>query len=280
MAEEKVYPVKVAVVMEGYDTVRYSKVSADTLLPLQVRMNGFSAFLTSVSHRDDTLHVTLPKDADAVSVKSLEEPLNRLIFGAKQVQSSVDSLRITLARRHSRTYRIGIDNVDFSFAEQYGLYGEPTVTPADMTLYGPEEVLAQIDEVHVAAANLRNITANGTYRLPIEPVWQQYPDVRPSCTEVEIYLPVEAYVERDYVVPISVVDADSTVTLRLYPKEVTVRAWVAQCDLHREPDFSVTVNYSDILRGEDRLAPQLVEFPSYVRPRSVEPQEIQVVMIR
>lgn len=279
MAEEKVYPMQVAVVMEGYDTVRYAIVDVDTVLPLQVRMNGFSAFLSSVRHLD-TLHVLLPEDADAVSVKSLNGQLKRLVFGTTYVSSSIDSLRVTLAQRHSRTYRIRIDDVDFSFGDQYGLYGEPTVTPAEVTLYGSEEALSQIDEVRVAATNLHGITASDTYCLPIEPAWRQFADVRPSCTEVEIYLPVEAYVERDYTVPVSVVDADSTVTLRLYPKDVTVRAWVAQRDLYHEPCFSVTVNYSDILRGEDRLVPQLAEFPAYVRPRIIEPQEIQAVLIQ
>lgn len=279
MAEEKVYPVRVPVVMTGYDTVRYAVVSADTVLPLQVRMSGLSAFLHSVRH-GDTLFVAVPKGESAVAVKSLDAQLKRLILGSRQAASKIDSLRIVLVQRESRTYPVRIDDVDFAFSDQYGLYGEPTVTPSEVTLYGPSEVLASIGEVRVAAANLHGITASGTYRLPLEPVWKQYTDVRPSCTEVEVSLPVEAYVEREFTVPVSVVDADSTVTLRLYPETVTVRAWVAQCDLQRDPEFVVAVDYADVLHGAARLTPQLVEFPSYVRPRRVEPQEIQVVVIR
>lgn len=280
MSAESVYPVQMRVTMVGYDTVRYAVVSADTVLPLQVRMSGFNAFWGTLRHQKDTLQVTCPQDRGAVAVSSLTGRLRNKIHGAQQVTSTVDSLRIVLSERSSRAYRPVLDDVDFTFANQYGLYGEPTITPAEVTLYGPMEALSQIGEVRVAAANLDGISTDGTYRLPLEPVWQQYADVRPSCTDVDVYLPVEAYVEREYKVPIRVLDADSTVSLRIYPEEATVRVWVPQRDLHREPEFVVAVDYADVLLYDGHLSPRLLQFPAYVRPRKVEPQDIQVVIIR
>ena len=278
MSEEGEYPMEVRVEMVGFDTVRYAVVNADTVLPLKVTMSGFNAFLNS--HYQQHVEVTVPEDGSAVEVDALRQQLLHSSLGAKEVSSSVDSLRFVLAPRGQRTFRPRIDNVNFSFTDQHGLYGEPSVTPAEVTLYGPDEVLAQIKELKVAATNIRDISASGTYELPLEPVWSQYADVHPSVTEVSIYLPVEAYVEKDYSVPITVLDADTSVSLRLYPEAATVRAWVAQRDLLREPEFVVAVNYSDIFLNEGRLAPRLVEFPSYVRPRNVEPAEIQCVVIQ
>lgn len=278
MSEENEYPLEVRVEMVGFDTVRYAVVSADTLLPLQVTMSGFNAFLNS--YRQQHVEVAVPEEGDAVEVASLRQQFIRSILGAKEVSSTVDSLRVVLAPRGQRTFCPRIDNVNFAFTDQHGLYGEPTVTPAEVTLYGPDEVLAQIKELKVAATNIRDISASATYHLPLEPVWQQYADVYPSVTEMAIYLPVEAYVEKDYRVPITVLGADSTVSLRLYPEVATVRAWVAQRDLLREPEFVVAVNYSDIFLNEGHLAPRLVEFPSFVRPRNVEPSEIQCVVIQ
>ena len=278
MADEGEYPMEVGVEMVGYDTLRYAVVSADTLLPVKVTLSGFNAFLAS-RHRP-TVEVTVPVEAEAVAFSDLRQQVLRSILGARDVVSPVDSLRVVLAPRGQRTFRPRIDNVNFSFTDQHGLYGEPAMTPAEVTLYGPDEVLAQIDELYVAAANISDISESGTYRLPLEPVWLQYADVYPSVKEVSVYLPVEAYVEKDYSVPVTVLDADTSVTLRLYPEVVQVRAWVAQRDLQREPSFIVSVNYSDIFRQEGRVTPRLVEFPSYVRPRNVEPQEIQCVVIQ
>ena len=278
LAEEGEYNIMLRVEMVGYDTVRYAMVSADTVLPVKATMPGFNAFVNS--RLQPSIKVTVPEGNGAVAVSSLQQQLLRSIIGASEVTSSVDSLRVVLAPRGQRTFRPSLADVEFSFVDQHGLYGEPRVVPEVVTLYGPDEVLAQIAELKVAATHIRNISGSESYRLPLQPVWKQYADVYPSCTEVTVELPVEAYVEREYRVPVVVQDADTGVSLKLYPDEVTVRVWVAQCDLHRTPEFAVTVDYRDVFLNEGRLTPRLVEFPYYVRPRSVEPQEIQCVVIR
>lgn len=280
MAEEKPYPMQVRVQMVGYDTIRYAAVQSDTLLPLRVTMSGWSAFLTSLSREAPLLEVEVPEGQNAVAVATLGNDLRHTVLGARRVESEVDSLRIVLSPRARRSYRPKLDDVEFSFSEQYGLYGEPRITPAVVDLYGPAEALSQIDEIKVAATSIRNIKGNASYTLALDPVWQAYPDVHPSCSEVTITLPVEAYVEREFRLPVQVRDADSSVALKLYPAEVTLRAWVAQRDLHRDPAFTVAVDYGDVFLNDGRLEPRLVEFPSYVRPRYLEPSEIQCVVIR
>lgn len=278
MSEQGEYPMTVRVEMVGFDTVRYAVVSTDTVLPLKVTLSGVNALFNSYRH--PMVEVPVSEDGNAVAVSSLRKQLLHSILGAKEVSSSVDSLRVVLAPRGQRSFKPRLDHVKFAFTEQHGLYGEPVVKPSEVTLYGPDEVLAQINAVEIAAATIRDISSSGTYVLPLDPVWRSYADVNPSCSEVQLYLPVEAYVEKEYNVPITVLDADTTVSLRLYPETARVRVWVAQRDLMREPEFVVAVNYSDIFVNEGHLAPRLVEFPSHVRPRNVEPAEIQCVVIK
>lgn len=280
MSEEDEYPMRVRIEMTGYDTVRYAIVQADTALDLQVRLSGFYAFLHSLLQDTPTVQVPLQDGQNAVAVKAVDELLRQSIAGAQQVECTRDSLRVVLAERGRRTYRPKIDDVEFTFTEQYGLYGEPVITPAEVTLFGPDEVLAGIKEVKVAPTGLYNIKSSGTFRLPLEPVWEQYADVHPSCREVSLYLPVEPYVEKDFVTPVRMVGADTAATFKLYPEQVTVRVWVAQRDLQREPEFTVTVNYADVLKSDGHLTPKLVEFPDFVRPRSLEPREVQCVVIK
>ncbi|MBR4773029.1 MAG: hypothetical protein IK010_01205 [Bacteroidales bacterium] len=280
MSENDEYPMRVRVEMTGYDTVRYAVLQADTALDLQVRMSGFNAMLHSLHHHVPNVKVQLSDGQEAVAVHSIDEQLRASILGAKQVSSEKDTLRILLAERSHRDYHPRIDRVNFSFVEQYGLYGEPVVTPSTVVLYGPEEVLASIPELHAVPTELYNIKSTGTFRIPLEPVWEQYVDVHPSCKEVEVYLPVEPYVEKVYNVPITVENADSTVDLRLYPQQAKVRVWVAQRDLAHEPEFTVSINYREVLAHEGRVAPHLSQFPSYVRLRNVEPQEVQCVVIK
>lgn len=280
MSETDEYPMRVRVEMTGYDTVRYAVVQVDTSLDLQVRMSGFNAFLHSIDRHEPHVRVPLAEEQTAVAVHGISEQLRESILGAKQVTSATDTLRIVLSERSHRVYHPRIDRVKFSFVEQYGLYGEPQVNPATVVLYGPAEVLEAIDELSAVPADIRNIKSSSSFRIPLEPVWEQYADVHPSCKEIELYLPVEPYVEKVYNVPIQVEDADTTVDLRLYPSQASVRVWVAQRDMQREPDFAVTVNYRDALAHDGRAVPHLSQFPAYVRLRNVEPQEVQCVVIK
>lgn len=282
MSDEKDYPMRVRVEVTGYDTIRYAVLSVDTMLNVQARLSGYYAFLHAVDHTPPVLTLNFSDKAlrQSVSVANINERLKQSIRGARDVVCGKDSIRLVLAPRASRSYVVDITGVRFSFADQYGLYGEPAVNPAEVVLYGPEEILDSINVLSVSPTVLANINESDTYRLPIEPVWNRFPGVYPSCTEVNLTVPVEPYVEREYSVPITVEGADSTVMLRLYPEEVTLRAWVAQRDLHRDPRFSVVVDYADAIGNNGTLTPQLVYFPSFVRPRSVEPSEVQCVIIK
>lgn len=280
MSELDDYPMQVNVEMTGYDTIRYAVVSRDSVLHVNARMSGFDALVNTLRNKDCTITVEMPEGHETVAVSQLEDQLTRAILRVRQVTCDEDSLHLVIAPRSHRSYVPQIDDVNFSFDEQCGLYGEPRVTPEVVTLYGPEEALASIDELRLAACNLRNIDHSATYRLPLQPVWQQFSDVHPSSTYVEVYLPVEPYVERTFRVPITVLGADTTVSLKLYPEEASVRVWIAQRDLNRVPEFVVGVNYSDVFLRDGHLTPQLLEFPSFVRPRNVEPSEIQCVVIK
>lgn len=282
MSEPTEYPVDVKVTFSGYDSVRYAVVYADTAVTLRVTSSGFVAIGQSLKHRKAQLTLTPEGNGSrrALAMKQVCLAFTKSRVGITQAVGSADSLRLVLAPRESRTFRPTLENVEFSFAEQYGLYGEPVIVPAEVTLYGPREALDKIDHLPVAETHLANIHSSGHHRLALEPVWDKVGDIRPSQAEVDIYLPVEAYVEHEYEVPIEVLNADTSVQLKLYPQEVTLRVWIAQRDLHRSPDFRVGIDYNDILVHGKHITPRLMQFPDYIRPRCIEPEEVQCVIIK
>lgn len=280
MSERHEYPISVSVQLVGYDTVRYAATHADTVLPVHATLNGFDALLLSIRHPHPEIRVQLPPDQTAVEVNTLMPALRRIIPGATHIASPLDTLRIYLSPRASRTYRPSLHDVHFTFSQQHGLYGQPRISPAEVTLYGPQETLDLIEELPVMPANFHHIDTTAYYILPLQPVWEQYPDIHPSVKEVTLLLPVQAYVEKQYSIPIQVVGADTNVSLRLYPDHAVVRAWVAQCDLRREADITVVVPYDQFLASSGRLKPRIAHFPDFLRPRSIEPAEIQCVVIK
>lgn len=278
LGERNSYTMRTPVEMTGYDTIRYAVVQADTIVTLRVESSGYIALLRSIGVLKPMVTIDM-SNRQSVAASEVCELARSQNTGISSATTEIDSLRLVLAARTKRTYKPVLDDVEFEFAEQYGLYGQPTVTPAEITLYGPEADLQRIDEVRLEPTTIEDIDASGSYRLKLQPIWEKYPDVHPSATEVTVYVPVETYVEREYKVPIQVTDADTTVEMRLYPEEATLHVWVAQCDLHRIPEFNVTIDYADLL-AHRRIVPHLTQFPTYLRPRSIEPAEVQCIVIR
>ena len=284
ISEPHEYPLHVGVDMQGIDTVRYAVVQADTALNLNVEMPGFNAAIISILHRQPRVEVDMSGEGlrRSLSINDLSENLRQQLgwLGASRVTGARDSIRLRLSARGSRRIPIRLDSVDFLFSEQYGLYGEPVVEPGEVILYGDDSLLATIDVAQAARTRIEGISSTATYQLALDPAWSRLGDVHSSVNEVKVHLPVEAFVEREFIVPIEVEGADTTVKIRLYPSEARVRTWVAKRDLQRTPELRVTVNYIEILDGATRQKPCLKQFPAYMRPRHVEPDEVQCLIIK
>ncbi len=283
MSETSEYPCTVRVEYEGYDDVRYSLLQADTVLQLQLQCSGYDVFLRSLKGETPTLKVKMPGTGlhRSVSVASIGgEIKEQLGGGIVKFSSQKDSLRIVLAARSFRTFRPQLDDVQFSFAEQCGLYGEPVVSPAEIVLYGPEEILDKIPSVKAKKQKIDNIAASSTIELELDPVWQSLGDVRASDNKISVYLPVERYVEREFRIPVQVEDADTNVRIRIYPENVTVRAWVPASNISHNPELKVVVNYADVLAENKSVQLRLVEYPSYLRPHTIVPNQVQCIVIK
>ncbi len=300
MSEWREYPLNVKVEMSGFDKRRYAVVEADTSLTLQVESNGFNMLVLGLRKEPLTLHLDIRGEAvrqylrrdgeriyqmRSVALSDLGDEIRNQLssYNIKQTGSSgKDSLQLVLRERSSRVFKPDISEVKINFAEGYGLYGEPTLTPSEVILYGSEEVLDRIETLKMAPTVLNGISETGYHRLFLDPRWKEEGDLYASTEMFQLYVPVETYVERRYEIPVTVLGADTNVRLRLYPEKVKLNLWVAQCDLPSvSPErFVVMADYHDIILGQQPLKLRLSRFPEMVRIRSMEPTEVQYVIIK
>ena len=298
MSEDHEYSLKVRVEMTGMDRSRFAVVQADSLVTLQVESSGFRALMYSLKGETMTLKIDINGESvrrysrqgehgrmlcRAVSVNDLGDQLANDLseMGMRQVGSAKDSLRIVLSERKSKVFHVDISDVRISFAEGYGLYGEPTVSPTEVTLYGDEEALSKIEKVSVKQRNINHLMRNGRFSMSLDTSWRSN-DVYASTDKVILTVPVEQYVEREYTLPIDVTGQDSTVRLNLYPDKVTLRVWVPRCDIAEVSSerFSVSVDYNEVMSHASKLRVRLVRFPQMVRVHSLSPEEVSYVVIK
>lgn len=300
MSEDHDYTLRLRVEMTGYDTRRYAVVHADSTLSLTVQSSGFRALLLGLRDELPTVKVNMAGDAvthyagvfDGRNCLYRSVAVNRELlegclggYGISRSSSEDDSLLLVLTERASRRFRPDISGVEILFSDGYALYGSPKVEPAEVTLYGSPEALAKVTSLKAKAMTLANISLSDVYTVPLDDSWKQEGDIYASTEELKLFIPVEKYVERQYTLPVTV-DSPQPVAngqqLRLYPDNVTLRVWVAQRDVPSvaADRFTVAVDYADIAAGATSLKPRITRFPESVRVRSIEPAEVQYVIIK
>lgn len=298
MSDHREYPLQLRVKMTGYDTLRYAVVEVDTSLSLQIDATGFNAFLLSLRREEPTLTLDVRslesrevvladgsrQQRYKVAVNDLSESLQELVsrYGTPQNGGSHDTLRLYLSERGRKAFRPDIRPMKIEFSEGYGLYGEPRIEPEEVYIYGDIRLLGSIKELKTEQMTLSGVNTSGNYRVPLDGQWKELGDLYASVDSITLFLPVEQYVERQFTVPVTVLGADTTVNLKLYPDKVKLRVWVARRDLQSvSPDrFTVSANYGDVDVGSMRLGLTLTRFPEAARLRSISPEEVQYVIIK
>ena len=283
MSEHDDYPLQVRIEWVGYDTARNVVTHADTLLPLTVTSNCFLAISRYTTTKHHPYQITATSDTTVkVGDALFDDIMHQLDFhGIHWVKSYFERLSLTLVERGRRGYVPQLSNVGFSFAEQCGLSGEPTIEPDTVWLYGDPAVLQQIPKIVTSPAHLTNLNDSCHITLALDPVWLRHPDLRISTDSVSLFLPIDRFVEKTLTIPVRFQCGDRQLQVRLHPERVDVTLWVPIKDYDNiNADMvHLAVDYTPDDNAQS-LPVRATHFPAGTRVKQITPSAIQYVIIR
>lgn len=283
MSEHSDYPIDVPVRWTGIDASRFIVTQADTVLPLVVTSNCFNAIDRYLSIRNKAYVIHVDGDTVIKVGKALFDDLSRQMSfsGTHGISSTVETLRFATTERHRRGFVPQLRDVDFLFASQSGLSGQPILQPDTVWLYGDTASLQRITEVVTAPATIANISDSGYFQLALKPVWKHFPNVYPSTDSVTIFVPADRYVETTVSVPVLFKSDGASRQVRLYPDHVDVTLWVPLSDYQAlsESHIEAVVRY-DPTSSLTSLPVYITRFPAQSRIKSVAPASISFVIIK
>lgn len=290
MSEEKVFREQYQVQYLGIDTARYVVTQCDTVITLDITSNGFYAFRRGIgkNHKitlDVEKYIARKRNGDIKITLNTDEIIYQIrnqidMRGVSKLQPVSNNIAIDLGMRESKAFVPNIDDVEFVFDNSHGLYGQPLISPDTVWLYGTRESLDKIDGLYASKQKLDNISASGNYIVKLNPVWEKYPDLKVSTSNIDVYLPVETFVEKAIEVPVNVKIDESVREIKLYPPTVTVNVMVSSKDYTNTDakDFKVTSTINSDTSTTLRCI--VSEFPAYVHIKSIEPPTVQYVVIK
>ncbi|MBO5810577.1 MAG: YbbR-like domain-containing protein [Bacteroidales bacterium] len=221
--------------------------------------------------------VPLHKDSESTYSFSVsyakEKVANFLTIEPNEVSFDDNRISVKMEQLDSIKVKV-IPNIDLSYEKQYNRHGKIQIKPDSVTIYGPKTKLVSIDNIYTENISLKNINTNIDIDLPIHLDEMINADTK----NVNIKINVEKYTEAIANVKIS---NNFNKKLRLFPDKVKIKYIVSLTDYNiiKDNSFVVSIDTADISSENNFLPLYLIDYPSNTRITSIEPKEVEYIII-
>lgn len=257
---DKSQELKVTLSTSGFELLNYyfkpaSKRKVDiSLEEVPLHKDSESTYSFSISYAKEKVANYLTIEPSEVSFDE-----NRIIIKMEQL----DSLKVKVTPK-----------LDLSYEKQYNRHGRIQINPDSVTIYGPKSKLKEIDNIYTESISLKNINSNIDINVPLHTEEM----INVDNKEVNIKINVEKYTEAIANVKIA---NNSNKKLRLFPDKVNIKYIVSLTDYNIIKDnfFIISIDTADISSKNNFLPVYLIDYPSNTRILSIEPKEVEYIII-
>lgn len=221
--------------------------------------------------------VPLHKDSEGTysfSISYAKEKVAKYL-AIEPSEVSFDENRISIRMEQLDSLRVKVmPNIDISYEKQYNRHGRIQIKPDSITIYGPKSKLKEIDNIYTESISLKNISSNIDINVPLHPEEM----INFDSKEVNIKINVEKYTEAIANVKI---ENNSDKKLRLFPDKVKIKYIVSLTDYNiiKDNSFIISIDTADISSENNFLPVYLIDYPSNTRIISIEPKEVEYIII-
>ncbi|HZL08942.1 MAG TPA: CdaR family protein [Prolixibacteraceae bacterium] len=252
---------------------------------LTIKAPGFTILRRKISF----LFLPLVFDVnDLTNDRMIEGKRNNYVFQAKQFftklsnQYEVDILSMnpdTLFFKYDKMgqKRVKVKlQVQVNLKKQYQISGDIKIVPDSVTVNGPQSALDTLKFVSTEIQQFNVVDRTILTKATIIPLNELF--FEPQTVEVNI--PVDEYTEAQRTVPVVLINQPADLNVILFPAKVNVSFQVSLsrfADIQPE-DFNLTVSYSDILEGKQRLKITPESIPAYLYALKIAPEELEYLI--
>ena len=254
--------VKMSLNIDGFHTLRYKMIRE----PKRV----VTIALGDVPYRQE--------NADTYSFSSqyvAEKIADRLDISSTDVTINDSKIYFTMNPLKSKVVPIAL-RFDIKTQRQFGVYGIPTLDPASVTVFGPEEVVDTLRSVQTEMLSKSNVSEGFTENVALDLCSGR---IHSNIKEVKATFEVEKFTEMDIEVPIAVADS---LKVRFFPDKMTVKCLVAMKDYASiTPEgFSVAVDMQQLKAMQPLLDVRLASWPPIVQVLSSRPDKVEYLIVQ
>lgn len=153
------------------------------------------------------------------------------------------------------------------------------VTPDTVHIVGPEKQVSKIKHIKTEPLELQNVHLNIDTALNLE-LPEGSEEIRFSHKKVKLKAKVEKFTEGAFNIPVSVINVPKNITLKYYPKSVTVLYYTNLSNFKsvQAKDFKVECDYQKQIENQSYLVPEIVKMPEHIKSAKIKQQNIEFII--
>lgn len=166
--------------------------------------------------------------------------------------------------------------VKLRFKSQFDLKGAVEIVPDSVTITGPAAALDTILALPTEEVIVEELEKNLEKLVSVS-----HPqNTKISPEKVTVKIPVEKFTEKEIALPVTVINLPENVKIKLFPADIKARVMVGLSEYENVSpgDFSATVNYEEVIAGENQLEVTVETNKSYIRLLKVQPGKIEYLI--
>ena len=200
---------------------------------------------------------------------------NRLGINASDISMNDSKVYFNMSPLKSKVVPIVLRS-DIKMQRQFGLYGIPTLEPASVTIYGPNEVIDTVRSVKTTLLARTNVSEGFSESVGLDLLDGL---IHSNTTEVKATFEVDKFTEMDVEVPIRVADS---LKFRFFPETMSVKCLVAMRDYASitPESFTVAVDRQQLEAMQPLLDVRLASWPPTVQVLSTRPDKVEYLIVQ
>jgi len=259
----------------------------DTNVNININAKGFEMLKLVLTEDLSNLDVDLVNfeiihlDGDIyfISTNAVKERLAEIIgVPLDQIEISRQRLEFQLEALFEKKVTV-INKMNFNFLSPFNLYSDILITPAEITVFGPKNILDTLDFIYTSNTSLLNISDDIDENVSLVNPNTNFLNL--SVDKTNIKANVEKFTESSLEIPIDL--SNIKYHVKVFPNTVKIFFTVAQKDFSNviQSQFNVSANLknTDVLTA-NKLQLEVIEKPDFVNGIRLQPSEIEFLILK
>ncbi len=252
-------------------------------IDLRIRDLGSGLFNYYFFKKRDSLVINVGEAQKNNEVKLQGNQLTQLIRTKLSVNTQLigyapASIILETAKLQSKTVPVVFDG-EMRTSGGHLIVDSVSIIPNEVKIYGSGEQLRNISEVITEYSVFENLKATSQLSTKIKKI----EGVKIIPNEVDLYIPILEYTERQFEIPITVSNQPADTDIKFFPSKVNVTFAVTLDDYKKivPENFEIKINYNDLkVKEGDQVELQLTEAPTSIKNPQISPRVVEFLFER